>query len=205
MKVETVPLKSIKVGKRFREELGDLASLAQSIREKGILHPILVDTSMNLLAGQRRLEASALAGLSVIPVIKRKVTGELDAREIELLENIARRDMSWSEKARLERAIWDMKKEQDPNWNQEKHSIFMDQSKGMTDRRLQLATIIDDVPEIAAIFWRLLVPDDNAFPDVSGPGRPGCFWHRGLISQLAGGRDFPLTSLDNFFLSFFDP
>ena len=47
----------IKVGKRHRQDLGDIETLAQSIAATGLLHPITVDATGNLLAGARRLAA----------------------------------------------------------------------------------------------------------------------------------------------------
>lgn len=47
----------IKIGKRFRRDLGDLTSLKKSIKEVGLLHPIVIDSDGNLIAGERRLQA----------------------------------------------------------------------------------------------------------------------------------------------------
>lgn len=47
----------IKVGKRRREEMGDIEGLAASIRRYGLIHPVVVDQDWNLVAGSRRLAA----------------------------------------------------------------------------------------------------------------------------------------------------
>jgi len=48
-------ISKVKIGKRIRSEYGDMQDLAKSIREHGLLHPIVVDSQYNLDAGGRRL------------------------------------------------------------------------------------------------------------------------------------------------------
>lgn len=52
----------ISVGQRFRQDLGDIGALAQSIQKFGLLQPIGVDERYRLIFGQRRLAASRLLG-----------------------------------------------------------------------------------------------------------------------------------------------
>jgi hypothetical protein len=53
----TRAIEDIAVGFRYRKDLGDLRTLAQSIGDVGLLHPIVVTPEGRLVAGQRRLEA----------------------------------------------------------------------------------------------------------------------------------------------------
>jgi hypothetical protein len=53
----SVPIDSIKIGSRFRKDLGDTASLAENIMEIGLLHPIVVNQIRELISGLRRFEA----------------------------------------------------------------------------------------------------------------------------------------------------
>ena len=85
-----------------RTSLGNIEELAASIREKGVLEPILVRTAApnhyQIISGERRFRAAALAGLDEIPAI------ELDANdqetlEIALVENIQRKDLTPFEEA----------------------------------------------------------------------------------------------------------
>jgi ParB family chromosome partitioning protein len=76
----------------------ELAELAASIREHGILQPLTVSPGSNprefiLVAGERRLRAAELAGLATVPAILRSVT-ELQQLELALIENIQRADLS---------------------------------------------------------------------------------------------------------------
>src|SRR5690242_14906347 len=122
MKVIEVPLDQISVKDRFRGELGNIDELVDSIRAKGVLQPITIDTESKLLAGERRLTAARKAGLATIPCVVRATQDNIDALEIELFENIHRKDFLWAERARLEKRIFDLKSEKDPNWSQRRQA-----------------------------------------------------------------------------------
>ena len=64
----TRPISEIKVGTRHRRDLGDIDKLASSIRDIGLLHPIVISSDGQLIAGLRRLEAYKLLGRAEIPV-----------------------------------------------------------------------------------------------------------------------------------------
>ena len=84
-----------------RKEFGDLSEMVASIKEKGILEPILVrshDGHYQIIAGERRYQAARLAGLQRIPCIE----VDVDTRgmlEISLIENLQRRDLTPFEEA----------------------------------------------------------------------------------------------------------
>ena len=79
----------------FHEE--SLKELAASIKEKGVLQPVIVsrtgDGAFNLIAGERRWRASVLAGLKKIPALIKNVASK-DSLEIALIENIQREDLN---------------------------------------------------------------------------------------------------------------
>jgi ParB family transcriptional regulator, chromosome partitioning protein len=84
-----------------RSEFGDLTDLADSIREKGVLEPLLVkpkpDGRYMIIAGERRWRASELAGLTEIPCIEMDLD-ENSIAEIALIENLQRKDLTiWEE------------------------------------------------------------------------------------------------------------
>jgi len=148
-KLATLPIDQIKVGPRFRVDMGNLDELAEGIREKGLLQPICVDTEYNLLAGGRRCAASKLAGLSDIPVLVRETSGEIDAREVELMENIHRKEMTWQEQAALVKKIHDLYSEKNVDWSQRKTAQLIDQSPMNVTRALRLAKGMEILPQIA--------------------------------------------------------
>jgi ParB family chromosome partitioning protein len=94
----------------FRKE--DLESLTQSVRDKGILQPILVRPHpddakrFELIAGERRWLAAQAAKLHEIPVVVREM-GDEDALEIALIENLQRQDLSPLEEAEAYRRLMD--------------------------------------------------------------------------------------------------
>jgi ParB family chromosome partitioning protein len=89
---------------RSRMDPQELADLSASIREHGVIQPIVVAQSKEvnqytLIAGERRLEASKLAGLATIPAIVRGQTSDQHLLELALIENIQRSDLSPLENA----------------------------------------------------------------------------------------------------------
>ena len=80
---------------------GHLAELAESIKSKGVLQPVLVrrtDKGYVLIAGERRWRAAQKAGLRELPALVREVTGS-EAFELALIENIQREDLNPVEEA----------------------------------------------------------------------------------------------------------
>ena len=65
--VSDLPIAAIRVEGRFRRALGDIASLADSIAEVGLLHPIVVTPDHRLIAGARRLHAMRKLGRTHVP------------------------------------------------------------------------------------------------------------------------------------------
>lgn len=105
-KISEIPIIKIRPNKsqprrQFHEE--DLKSLSQSIAENGILQPITVrkisSTEYELVAGERRLRASALAGLRTVPCIVVKCSDK-ESAVYALLENLQRADLGMFEEAR---------------------------------------------------------------------------------------------------------
>lgn len=113
MKSIELPLTDIVKGMRRRLDYGDLTELCESIKKHGILQPIIVcGTSLpyTLYAGGRRLKACQEIGLATIPVrIFENEPTELQLREVELEENIQRKDLTWQERALLIEEIHNLK------------------------------------------------------------------------------------------------
>src|SRR5881628_315492 len=85
-----------------RTNLGNIEELASSIREKGVLEPILVRAAgpnrYQIISGERRYRAATLAGLDEIPAIELDVDDQ-ETLEIALIENIQRKDLTPFEEA----------------------------------------------------------------------------------------------------------
>ncbi len=85
-----------------RTQLGNIEELAASVREKGVLEPILVrqigPNKYQIISGERRYRAATLAGLDEIPAIELDVDDK-EQLEIALIENIQRKDLTPFEEA----------------------------------------------------------------------------------------------------------
>ena len=97
-----IPIEDIQPNpKQPRQTIGDLTELTASIRDKGILEPILVRKvggHFEIIAGERRFRAAGKAGLSEIPCVVRETT-DAEMMEIALVENLQRKDLSPFEEA----------------------------------------------------------------------------------------------------------
>ena len=115
-----VPLSSIEPNPdQPRSVLGDLNDLVASIRDKGVLEPLLVRPLQSddearsegkiyrIIAGERRYRAALEVGLFEVPVIEMAVTDE-EALEIALLENLQRKDLTPFEEAEGFQALADI-------------------------------------------------------------------------------------------------
>lgn len=95
-----------------RTVMGDLDDLVRSVRDRGVLEPILVrpvgdedgSESYRIISGERRYRAAQQAGLFEVPVIEMDV-GEQEALEIALIENLQRKDLTPFEEAEGYKAL----------------------------------------------------------------------------------------------------
>jgi ParB family chromosome partitioning protein len=104
--LRTLPVELIAPNPRQPREALDEASLlglADSLRERGVLQPVLVRPrpggTYELIAGERRWRAAQLAGLDVVPAVVRE-HADRDSLELALIENMAREDLNPVEEAR---------------------------------------------------------------------------------------------------------
>ena len=84
-----------------RQVMGDLSELIASISEKGILEPLVVrqrGDRFQIVAGERRYQASVQAGLRELPVVVRDVD-DTEVIELALIENLQRKDLTPFEEA----------------------------------------------------------------------------------------------------------
>jgi ParB family transcriptional regulator, chromosome partitioning protein len=86
-----------------RKFIGDVTELANSIREKGVLEPLLVryvprEDTFYIISGERRYHASQAAGLHELPCIE-KIADDAETLELALIENLQRKDLTPFEEA----------------------------------------------------------------------------------------------------------
>jgi len=129
-----------------REDFDDqgLEELTQSIREKGIIQPILVrrkGDGFELIAGERRLRASKLLNLKEIPVLVKEVE-DRDSLEIALIENIQRQSLNSIEEAHAYQYLLEKF-----NVTQEKISEVLGKSRATIANTLRLLKLPKEIQD----------------------------------------------------------
>lgn len=168
---------------RFREEFGDVESLAVSIQRYGLFHPIVVDKELNLIAGERRLKAHQMLGLDEIEV---KYIGDIDdlgKREIEIEENLKRKDFTWQEEVRAKGEVMRIKKElygaavkgHGGGFGLKELGASLGESTSLVAKDLRLAEAFEEYPELAKEKTK-----DAAFKKLQR------IRERGIIDELSG-------------------
>jgi len=148
-----VPLSSLQPNPdQPRSDVGDLSDLVQSIRDRGLLEPILVrpvadedqgdaerGRRYQIIAGERRYRASLEAGLYEVPVIELDISEE-EALEIALIENLQRQDLSPFEEAEGYRALAEKH-----GYTQERVARAIGKSRSSVAESLALLAIPEDL------------------------------------------------------------
>ena len=117
-----------------------LHSLAESIRQNGVISPIVVtktDTGYEIVAGERRWRAAKLAGLTEIPAIVRNYSPQ-KLTEVALIENIQREDLNPIEEAQAYRALME-----DYDLTQEQISERLGKSRSAIANSVRLLSLED--------------------------------------------------------------
>lgn len=103
-----VKLADIRIGERYRKDMGDIEGLARSMNEIGLLHPVAIDADYRLIAGERRILAARLLGWESIDAhfvdLENLLQGERD-------ENAVRKDFAPSEAVAIGRALEPLERE----------------------------------------------------------------------------------------------
>jgi ParB/RepB/Spo0J family partition protein len=158
----SLDINSIVPKDRYRRDFGNLEELKLSIKTRGLISPIAVQTlrdgSFLLLAGERRLRAcKELEYTTIEAKVWTDELSELDIRCIELAENLDRKEFTWQEKVRLEAHIHSLqvgeKGEKIGNFGSG-HSMsdtarFLGVSKGEVSQNIKLAQAFNVVPELS--------------------------------------------------------
>jgi ParB family chromosome partitioning protein len=144
---ETLPIESIHRNPRQpRSQIDqvELAELAASIKENGILQPLIVSSAeepgqYTLIAGERRLLAAGMAGFETVPVIIREAS-DLQRLELALIENVQRSDLTPLEAAEAYRQLTD-----DFNRSHEQIAQQLGKSRVAITNTLRLLKLPQDV------------------------------------------------------------
>jgi ParB family chromosome partitioning protein len=166
-----VPIEFVKANPRNPRRMfadAELEELAASIRERGIIQPILVRTvrgtmdQYEIVAGERRWRAAQRAGLHDVPVILLEVS-DRESLEIAIIENVQRADLNPLEEANGYQALGD-----EFNYRQEEIAKIVGKSRPHVANTLRLLKLSDAVKayinsgQLSAGHARLLVGQPNA-------------------------------------------
>ena len=170
-----IQTESIDVSDRVREDLGDISSLVESIREYGILEPIVVARNLKLCMGMRRLSALKKLGIGTLLHgqdfiwLDERNSDPLRMKAVELEENIRRKDLSWVEvvKGKKEllllmqklhgiaesggRTRGELTTEEHGGFGVRKLAAMLGESAGGVSQDIQLASILEQIPALATM------------------------------------------------------
>ena len=121
-----------------------LQELSDSIKEHGVIQPVIVrplGDKYELIAGERRTKASAIAGLTTIPAIVRNMDDKESAK-VSLLENLQRKNLSAIEEARTYKRILEL-----DNMTQEDLARNLGRSQPMVANKLRLLALPEEIQE----------------------------------------------------------
>jgi DNA modification methylase len=150
-------ISDINIGERARSDYGDISALAASIQRYGLLHPIVIDDKNNLIAGERRLRAHIKLGKTEIEVKKFSELSDIDKKEIELEENIQRKELNWQELVLAKLSLHELRQQMygtrtghtgGEGWGQGDTALALDMSEGSVSQDLKLAKAIRNFPEL---------------------------------------------------------
>ena len=121
-----------------------LKELAVSIKERGVIQPIIVrevNGKYEIIAGERRYKASALAGMTKIPAIVRDLDDK-ESSKVALLENLQRKNLNPIEEARTYQKILEI-----DQMTQEELAKTMGKSQSAVANKIRLLSLPDEVQE----------------------------------------------------------
>lgn len=156
MKVE---IHKIHVGARMRVDYGDLDDLASSLSRLGQLQPIILDGDGDLVAGERRLKAAMMLGWPEIDAIYMNDLDEVGRKEVELEENLRRKEFTWPEEVLALEKLYNLKVEKygsrtsgsdgTEGFGIKDASDEFERSAGNISESLQLARALREFPNLA--------------------------------------------------------
>ena len=146
--VQTIRLSDIEPNRKQPRQTFDdaaIAELADSIRQHGLIQPIVVrytGTNYQIVAGERRWRACRMLGMSDVPVIIKELDDSQTA-QIALIENIQREDLNPVEEAMAYRSLMD-----DYDMTQEELSKIVGKSRSSIANAVRLLNLPDEVVEL---------------------------------------------------------
>ena len=141
-------IKPNKYQPRFVFDEEKLKDLAESIKNKGLIEPIMVVQSVvpgeyELIAGERRLRASKIAGLTEIKAIVNKAASDKDKLDLALVENLQREDLNPIEEAKAYKLYSDKYK-----YTQEEISKIVNKNRAVIANTMRLLNLDQEIQDL---------------------------------------------------------
>jgi ParB family chromosome partitioning protein len=184
-RMEKVPLDKLRANpnqprKYFGE--AELAELADSIRDHGILEPLIVEDAgdgfYTVVAGERRLRAALLAGLAEVPVLLRAFTDE-ERMEVTLIENVQRTDLNPIEEASAYKQLMDL-----TGLSQDEMAAKVGKNRSTVANALRLLKLPQDMRE-ALTQGRLSAGHARALLSLTIPAQQGQLFQKILTEGIS--------------------
>lgn len=164
---------------RFTPE--ELESLADSIRSQGIIQPLLVrkdGTGYELVAGERRLRAARMAGLSTVPVVVREIS-DSEMLEMSIVENIQRENFNPIEEAEAYHRLMT-----EFHLTQDEAATRVGKSRSAVANFLRLRQLSDPIKD-TLIDGSLSMGHARALLGLDSPGRQTAAWREVVDKKLS--------------------
>lgn len=176
-KYQRLPLSSIVVDRetRQRKDLQITEQFLASIRQRGVLNPVIVQRddgdTVTLIAGERRFAASQQLGLPDIPVRFLDDLSSIEAQIIELEENLCRTDLTWRDQVSAVYRVHQLYCELDPDWTASKTAEHIAVSSPSMAFYIRVGRSLDDpiianATSMSAAYNLLLRRDDRKFVNI---------------------------------------
>lgn len=158
-----IPLDNIDIsGDRYRKDFGDLNALALSINQFGLLQPIVVEEAgegrFRLIAGERRYRAHQILKKEEIEATLKGELNDLQRTQLELEENLHRKDFTWQEEVAIKARIHALQQEMfgakttgrsSSEWTINDTAALINQSKTVVAADIELARGLKVYPELS--------------------------------------------------------
>jgi len=150
-----VPFELIVIGERQRKIYPNIDDLAASLRDIGLIQPIVLDQDYNLIAGGRRLAAAKMLGWTEIPAVFRETLTEDEKLVLELEENLQRENITWQEACLATARIHRLKKRlsglASQSWGERETGRLLNMSAGNVNYTLRVARALEaEHPKVLA-------------------------------------------------------
>lgn len=149
---QLIPITSIFIDRenRQRRELTGIEELAYSIREHGLINPIVVTPEYELVAGERRLTACKSLGFDMVQVQFTDALSKEDLHIIELEENVKREALPWKDHVAAVSEYHAARATTEPGWNQSRTAEALNMDTSQVSRMMLVSRLIDEGVEDVA-------------------------------------------------------